>query len=196
MTADTKRSPAHDPEEHPKTSSVPLWLVVLAAIALGGVGEVIIYGYLDRPGWVGVSDKKFWDYLELLVVPAALALGVYWLNRRQDEREREAAEAQQERELEVESQRAQDAALQAYLDQMSQLLTDKDRSLHRAQPGDSLSTVARARTLTVLRKLDGERKGRVLQFLHESRLIAKVHGVLDLRGADLSETNLSGTNQF
>jgi hypothetical protein len=155
MTAETEPSPAHDPEEPPKTSSVPLWLVVLAVIALGGVVEVIIYGYLDRPGWVGVSDKKFWDYLELLIVPAALAIGVASLNWAQRKREREAEEAQQERELEVESQRAQDAALQAYLDQMSQLLTDKDRPLHRAQLSDSLSTVARARTDSA-----GEAEGR------------------------------------
>jgi uncharacterized protein YjbI with pentapeptide repeats len=44
--------------------------------------------------------------------------------------------------------------------------------------------------LTVLTRLDGERKGSVLQFLHESRLIAKVPGVLDLKGADLSGADL------
>jgi uncharacterized protein YjbI with pentapeptide repeats len=177
-----------------RSSSVPLWLVVSAIIAVAGVVEVVIYGYLETPGWIGVADKKFWDYLELLIVPAALAIGVYLLNRAQSEREREAEEARREHELDVENQRAQDAALQAYLDQMSQLLTDKDRPLHRAQVGDHLSTVARARTLTVLRRLDSERKGRVLQFLYESGLIAKDRRVLDLLGADLSEAHLSGAD--
>jgi uncharacterized protein YjbI with pentapeptide repeats len=197
-------SPTHDPEEPPKTSSVPLWLVVLAAIVLGGVVEVIIYGYLDRPGWVGVSGKKFWDYLELLIVPAALAIGVAWLNWAQRKREREAEKAQQARErvaeearrkheLEVESQRAQDEALQAYLDQMSQLLTDEKRPLHRAQQGDSLSTVARARTLTVLSRLDGGRKGTVVRFLYESRLIVGDQPILSLQGADLQRVVLEAT---
>jgi len=86
-----------------------------------GVICVIVYGYLARPGWIGVSGKKFWDYLELLIVPAALAVGVYLLNR-----------AQQEREQAVESQRAQDEALQAYLDHMSQLLIEQP--LRRASP--------------------------------------------------------------
>ena len=76
MTAETEPSPAHDPEEPPKTRRVPRWAVVLAALALAGVVVVIIYGYLATPGWVGVSGKMFWDYLELLIVPAALALVV------------------------------------------------------------------------------------------------------------------------
>src|SRR5215204_599716 len=133
---ETEPSPAEAPEERARRRRGPRWLVVLAALALAGVVVgVIVYGYLSKPGWIGVSGKKFWDYLELLIVPAALAMGVYLLNRAQQEREREAEDAQQERELAVESQRAQDEALRAYLDQMSQLLTDKDRPLHRAPPG-------------------------------------------------------------
>jgi hypothetical protein len=96
--------------------------------------------------------------------------------------------------LAVENQRAQDEALQAYLDQMSQMLTDKDRPSHRWQLGDSLSTVARARTLTVLTRLDGKRKGRVLRFLYESGLITKDRLILDLRGADLKGADLSYAN--
>jgi hypothetical protein len=74
---------------------------------------------------------------------------------------------------------------------MSQLLTDKERPLRRAQPRDNLSTVARARTLTVLARLDFERKGSVMQFLYESGLIYKDSLVLDLRRADLLDANLS-----
>ena len=77
-------------------------------------------------------EKSLWAWLDLLIVPVVLALGVYLLNRAQSERERkaevaqqvrerEAAEARRERELEIENERAQDEALQAYLDQMSQM---------------------------------------------------------------------------
>jgi uncharacterized protein YjbI with pentapeptide repeats len=208
---------APDPNDksEKRSSSIPLGFVVFAAIALGGVVEVFIYGYLARPGWVGVIGKTIWDYLDVFLVPVAVGVATAWLtweqNRRQrkdeaaqQERQRQADAAQRERELEVENQRAQDAALQAYLDQMSQLLTDKDRPLHRAQPGDSLSTIARARTLTVLTRLKGNRKGSVVRFLHEAGLIAKdrpillVHGSdlrkADLREADLSKAYLSGAN--
>jgi uncharacterized protein YjbI with pentapeptide repeats len=94
---------------------------------------------------------------------------------------------------------------------MARLLTDKE--LHSAREGDSLSTVARARTLTVLGRLDPSRKRIVLQFLYESRLIhndrtvlhesdlilekqyqiVNAHGI-DLSGADLRFANPIGAN--
>ena len=92
---------------------------------------------------------------------------------------------------------------------MSQLLTDMDRPLHRAQPGDTLSTVARARTLTVLGRvrdlqmpvqpkdnvilgrIGPFRKRAVVQFLYEGALIQKDQPVISLQGADLSLAYLS-----
>src|SRR5215207_3252732 len=55
-----------------------------------------------------------WDWLKLLIVPAVLAGGGLWFNAQQREREQRTANA-----------RAHDEALQAYLDQMGQLLLDK-----------------------------------------------------------------------
>src|SRR5215216_368365 len=209
MRAETEASPAADPEQ--QSSRVPRWIVLATALALAGVVGVIVYGYLAMPGWMGVSDKKFWDYLELLIVPGVLALGVYWLNRRQAERDQQAEVAQQERELAVENQRAQDAALEAYLHQMSQLLLDKERPLRSAQPGDDAQVVARARTLTVLPRLNSERKRSVVEFLSEAGVLYGEHqkivvmsffpiagatditdAVVSLAEADLREANLSG----
>jgi hypothetical protein len=100
-------------------------------------------------------------------------------------------QAQRQRELEVGGQRAQDDASQAYPDQMSHLLLDKQRPLGHSRQGDEVSTVARVRTLTVLSGLDGARKGNVVQFLYESHLITKGEVIVDLRGADLSEADLT-----
>jgi uncharacterized protein YjbI with pentapeptide repeats len=188
--------------------NIPRSVVIIAALALlaGAVG-VVIYGYLTTPGWVGVADKKFWDYLELLIVPAALAIGAAWLNWAQSDREQRAQAAQRERELEVENLRAQDEALQAYLNQMSQLLLDKERPLRQSQEGQEERTLAQARTLTVLEGLmDGGRKGSVVKFLSDSelikdRLVLSLSGAhlgganliwVDLAGADLRGTDLSG----
>lgn len=193
MTPEAEPSPAGETEE--RSSRVRRRTVVLAALALAGIViGVIVYGYLDMPGseLIGVANKRFWDYLELLIVPVALLIGGYFLNRAQREREREAEQAHRGQVLESENQRAQDEALQAYLDQMGQMLTDKDRPLHRSPRSDRLRTVARARTLTVLSRLDGDRKARVLQFLYESTLIdaTREHPIVDLTGADLSGANL------
>ena len=127
-------------------------------------------------------DKPLWEWLNLLIVPAVLAIGGYLFNSSQNR----ATQAATER-------RAQDDALQAYLNHMSDMLMPKGDppSLSGESPPESLRTLARARTLTVLRRLDGERKGRVLQFLYESRLIfAEDRVVLDLKGADLVEARL------
>jgi len=78
---------------------------------------------------------------------------------------------------------------------MGQLLLDKEQPLRQSKEEDKGRTLARARTLTVLTRLEkGERKGSVVRFLFESGLINKDHVVLDLRGADLSGADLNGAN--
>jgi hypothetical protein len=62
-----------------------------------------------------------------------------------------------------------EAALQAYLDKMSELLLEKH--LRDLAEEDEVWKIARIRTLTVLRKLDGERKGDVIKYLQEAGLI-------------------------
>jgi hypothetical protein len=166
----------------------------LALLAIG-IGLVIVIiavcGYVFGWEWTGLAKRTFWDWLSLLIVPIVLALGGYFFTRSENRRTREDADRQRSLDREIEDERRQDDMLQAYLDGMSQLLTDKGRPLHRAQRGDSLSTVARAGTLTVLTRLEGERKGSVVRFLYESGLITKDRLILDLRSADLSEANLS-----
>src|SRR5215217_5693132 len=186
--------------------------VLLAACVVGVVVLIllILLGYAYA--WTGFGQarvnqgvqpaKTLWDWLQLLIIPAVLAGGGLWFNRQQQERQREDNLQQQERERVFAERRSQEEALQAYLDGMSQLLADRDRPLHRAQLGDSLSTVARAQTLTVLTRLDGERKGSVVRFLYDSGLMGrlkpikgskrsgKVDSIVDLRGADLRGINL------
>jgi hypothetical protein len=133
-----------------------------------------------------------WDWIKLLVVPVVIAGGGIWFNRQQRERELKIAREQREQEVEIAERRTQDEALQAYLDQMSDMLIPKtdQPSLYKARPGDSLSHVARALTLTVLPRLDKDRKARVVQFLYESGLIDVNRPIVAMKGADLSGTDL------
>jgi len=158
----------------------------------------ILGGYIWEWSYTGIvkgndfPKRTLWDWLKLLIVPAALAIGVYWLNQLQTERERNAQAAQRARELEIESARAKDEALQAYLGHMSQLPLEL-RSLEGASQNaqELLMQVARARTLTVLQRLDGRRKRSVLQFLTEGGLIDRGNPSIGLRGADLSDADLN-----
>jgi uncharacterized protein YjbI with pentapeptide repeats len=161
-----------------------VWIVGGSVLAL----VLILVGY-----HYGIT---LWDWLKLLVVPAVIAGGGLWFNRQQRERELEIAREQREQDAKIAESRTQDEALQAYLDQMSNLLIpNRDQpSLYDEDPPDSLKSVARARTLTVLPRLDGNRKARVVQFLYESGLISSESPVLALSGADLSDANLSEAN--
>lgn len=67
----------------------------------------------------------------------------------------------------------------------------------RSKEDNVIRDVARIRTLTVLRRLDSERKGVVLKFLCEAGLLNRggwhvVLGGGDLRGANLSNAMLKG----
>src|SRR5829696_5669279 len=153
------------------------------------------------------GGRPLWDWLQLLIVPLVLAAIGFWFTASQEARQQriENQRAQQAQnienkrakaERELADQRAQDEALQAYYDQMSLLLLQKD--LANSEPGSAVRTLARARTLTVLRAMDGARKGLIMQFLAESDLISRDRSVLDLTGADwheaiLNDADLSGT---
>ena len=153
-----------------------LWAVRIAVV----LSLIVAIGYF--------YDITIWDWIKLLIIPAAIAAAGVWFNQQQREREQDIAR-----------QHTQDEALQAYLDNISQLLTDKEPSLRDAQPDDEVRTLARARRLTVLPRLDSRRKGTVVWFLYEANLIKRERVVLDLweadlSGADLRDADLAGAN--
>jgi uncharacterized protein YjbI with pentapeptide repeats len=140
-----------------------------------------------------VARKTLWELLELLIVPFALAGIGLWFTAQQDARQQQ-----------IEGQRSQDAALQAYLDQMSTLLIAKDlRSStedNATEDSKEAQILARARTLAVLGSLGPDlrqgpdRKGTIIKFLYEAALIDRDSTVIKLEGADLSRVNLVFTD--
>jgi hypothetical protein len=73
------------------------------------------------------------------------------------------------------AQRAQDSALQAFLDQLSQSDTHSDTytELRIAPASGHKRAILRAKIQTLLLQLDEERKGVLLSFLHGAKLIRK-----------------------
>jgi hypothetical protein len=145
----------------------------------------------------GFRGKTDWDWLPIvgaLLVPLVIALGTGWITWQlanlENQRAQQAQKVENQRaeaERELAEQRAQDEALQAYLDQMSGLLLEKD--LRTSEEDSELRTLARARTLTVLERLDPSRKTAVVQFLVEAKLVQRVAGtgpIISLNGDDLS----------
>jgi hypothetical protein len=162
-------------------------------------------------------NKGLWDWLDLLIVPAVIAGGVLLLDQRQRARDQAAEqdrqrrqeqemEEQRDRELQVEDQRAQDAALQAYLDKMEDMVVRlRDLSPVATHPRSSeypevlerlfdTKTLIRARTLTVLERLDGSRKRTIMRFLVELGLLRIHAATITLVDANLERADLSNMN--
>jgi uncharacterized protein YjbI with pentapeptide repeats len=147
--------------------------------------------------WTGYQRKTLWDWQALLFVPVSIALIASLITLYQTTRQQEIENKRAQSELEIEEQRAQDTALQAYFDHMSELMLD--RGLRTSEEGDTVRLLARARTITILRRLDSGNNSDILQFLHEAQLISGTDPVVrldrsNLSGADLSRVDLSGVD--
>ena len=97
--------------------------------------------------------------------------------------------------------------LETYFDRMTELILEKGLGTKKAKKG--VQSIARTRTLIVLRNLDTERVGEVFQFIQDADLedaislaMGNLRGVnwsganlmgADLSGANLGEANLGGT---
>jgi uncharacterized protein YjbI with pentapeptide repeats len=141
--------------------------------------------------WTDFGEKTLWDWLQLLsalAIPVVLAVAGFWFTAWQEERQQEIEAQRAKVERDIEDQRAQDTALQAYLDQMTGLILEKN--LRDSKEESEVRTLARARTLTVLGSLGPDRKRSVVQFLYESDLIRQGNPIVDLENADLSEADL------
>lgn len=193
---------------------VPWIIAIVFALIIAIV--LIRIGYAYK--WTGFGQssvnanlepaKTLWDWLDLLIVSAVLAVLGFWFNR-----------AQRSRDEYIQSQRAEDDALEKYLDYASKLLVDNHKALggdisapawsesssEHAQLNEdevflreTLSTVLRARTLAVMTRLnESYRKVSIVAFLYESGLIVKSNegnseSFVALGGADLQGIDLSG----
>jgi pentapeptide repeat protein len=178
---------------------------VLALVALTVVVATIIgLGYWLKWSWTGLEAKLVWDWLELLLIPLVLALAALWFNGQTRKFDQELARRERENDRQISEDRAREEVLQRYLDRMQELILDK--GLRRSEKHAEIRDVARARTLAVLRSLDGNRKGQVVKFLHEAYLIGRREGggrviraiiylhTADLTGAHLNGAKLSGAD--
>ncbi|PIE80338.1 MAG: hypothetical protein CSA11_08445 [Chloroflexi bacterium] len=106
----------------------------------------------------GFEEQTLWTWMELLIVPLLIPIGVLWLTRRSEENERKVTAYKSQRE-----------DLQTYFDSMTELLLKY--KLHSNDESREARSIARALTLIVTPGLDARQKGQVLLFVYDSGLI-------------------------
>jgi uncharacterized protein YjbI with pentapeptide repeats len=157
-----------------------------------------------------VAKKSLWEFLDILIIPLALAIIGFGFTFIQDNRQQKIEGQRAKNALKIEERRAQNAALQAYLDQMNDLILDRkllkvNKGVPVHEPGDPVYTLAQARTTTAISQFNGENNQAVTRFLSDAGLLTgllKKPALLantDLKGAQLSnavlqDANLAGTN--
>lgn len=176
--------------------SLRQWLLRGLPISVGGLILLgIVFGY--RLDWTGFGSyttpqgeyqraKTLWDWMDLALIPVAIALIAFGFNEASRRRENSRAEAQQQLENKRIQNHQEEEALQAYLDRMQKLLLEKD--LLKASEESTVALVAYTLTQVALKRLSPERKDAVLGFLITAQLVQQRAGkkhVLSLAGADL-----------
>jgi uncharacterized protein YjbI with pentapeptide repeats len=111
--------------------------------------------------WTGISEKKGWDILQLLItasIPLLLFFGTQYFSIRNSQQQQEAA-----------IYRAQQETLVKYLDQMSEAIKTDD--LLSAKPDPKSLIIAQIRTITALQSLNPDRQRAIIQFLRAADLL-------------------------
>src|SRR5918993_4286877 len=155
----------------------------------------------QRKAWTrrdlgGMTLRNWLRIVGALLVPLVIALGIWGITWQLDKLENQRAEAERE----LVEQRAQDEALRAYLDQMSQLILDRkllevEQGHPVHEPGDPVHTLAQARTSTAILRLDAQHNESVTHFLITSSLsVRSKDSARLLRGSTLSHAKLSGAH--
>lgn len=125
------RTPAISPRR-----AVPTW-VLWASLALVLVVILLLAGYTIWRPYSGFAGKTTWHWLNLVGISSAIALVGWIVTRKQRERDEAVALEQ-----------AQDGALRAYLDQMSNLMIDQKLVSRSENPNGAAKPkiIERART--------------------------------------------------
>jgi pentapeptide repeat protein len=175
-------------------------------------------GFLNRPRKGGSS---IWDWLTLLgvlAVPLVLGIATILLSTQQahladlqHESDQKLAQLQHDADQKQALDQQRATILQTYIDNIQDLLLN--HNLLGSKSTDDVAVLARARTLTAIQGLDVSRKGVLVKFLYEARLIGLLDSKnkplppiinlsgtslnrTDLDGIDLSNTSLDGVNLY
>ena len=146
-----------------------LWWVLGGVFLLFCIGFVLA-AYHFAWSNTGFLKKSLWDWLQLLIVPLALAVIAVVFQLANSRTGHQLAKQRHEQDQQIALDKQREDLLQAYLDRMSELsLKEKPRS---SEVIAEIRNMARMRTIPLLFQLDARRIGYVFAFLRESGLMS------------------------
>lgn len=141
--------------------------------------------------WTGFLNKTLWDWMQLLIIPGVLAIAALLFNLTSSRNEQKMTEQRYQNDQKLAIDKQREDLLQGYFDRMSELILNNH--LRTSVSNDEVRNLARARTLSVLSRLDANRKESLLRFLYESNLISIKDTIIRLDGADLRKVDMCDT---
>jgi uncharacterized protein YjbI with pentapeptide repeats len=135
------------------------------------------FGKYDEEN-LGPRFKTLWDWLDLLIIPIAVGVCA-WIFK----------EAEKDKSNKSEIERNQNETLDSFIKIMTELIINNN--LANAKSTLETRIIARTRINLAFSNLSGSRKGQILQFLFESRLIDQTPQI-NLNGANLKNAILDG----
>jgi uncharacterized protein YjbI with pentapeptide repeats len=167
--------------------STVIFAVIIAAVLLVLIRFLVLPSY--REYGPGFEKRTLWDWLDVLIFPTVLAIGAVLYDWREKRRDKKQEEGEQQRQQLAIKEQTQAAALQSYLDQMSDLLVNQQ--LRGCSRDSDACKLAQARTLAILLNLDRTYKRHPLKLIAQLDLIGKDAPLVSLKNAGLDTADLS-----
>ena len=127
-----------------KRKSLEIVVLIIGCILVMALLVVIVLVYVFNVKVPGLRGKTLWDWLQLLIIPAVLAVGGYVFNYTTSKNEQQSTQLRDQTERDITLDNQREAALQAYIDKMSELLLAQN--LRNASKEEEGQKIARVRT--------------------------------------------------
>jgi hypothetical protein len=167
------------------TGSFSLIIAILAAVT--DLASAILAWFNGLPGAIATVAAAIIALIGVLITQiVTMIIQIVTI--------RKAGRDQTHEQASLALEQAQNEALRAYLDQMSDLMIDQQLGRARKDKDsleDQVRNVAQARTIAILMGLDGRHKRRPLKMIYELELINEGDNILDLKNAGLDHADFS-----
>lgn len=136
----------------------------------------------------GKASREWLNIIAAFAIPIVVVAATLIFNNQQAIQQTITNKAQHDSDAQIAQDQQRETTLNTYFHVVEGLLLD--RGLQTSKKGDEVRVTARIETLLALQRLDGNRRGLLMQFLSEAKLVTGQDVVINLTGAELANAYL------